>query len=90
MLLWGVSVLGFEAPEDGRRPIRAASPIELPTPSIHYLAGLVVAVSGIMYYSRLLAVSWLIWEGGEVVGFHYKLTCMRVIGFAPGIIKIRV
>lgn len=24
--LWGVSVLGFEAPEDGMRPFRAASP----------------------------------------------------------------
>lgn len=42
------------------------------------------------YYTRLLAVSWLIWAGGELAGFHSKLTCMQVIGFATGIIKIRV
>lgn len=38
-------------------------------------------------YSRLLAGGWLIWEGGEVVGFHRS---MQVIGLASGIIKIRV
>lgn len=42
------------------------------------------------YYTRLLAVSWLIWEGGEVVEFHSKLTWMQLIGFATGTIKIRV
>lgn len=27
---------------------------------------------------------------GEVVGFHRKWTCMKVMGFATGIIKGRV
>lgn len=42
------------------------------------------------YYVRLLAISSLIWEGEEVAEFHSKLTCVQVIGFVIGIIKMRV
>lgn len=43
--LWGVSVLGFGAPEGGMRPLGLLLR-KPPSPSPHGLAGPVVAVSG--------------------------------------------
>lgn len=83
--LWGVSVLGFAAPESGMRPFRLASPKASntkPTSPGRSSGGCKVVV-----HSRLLAGGWLIWEGREVVGFHRS---MQVIELASGIIKIRV
>lgn len=83
--LRGASVLGLEAPEDGTRPFRVACPKGfLPKRTS---PGRPRGGRGRRHCSRPVAVCRLVWEGERWLD---SSTCTQVMGFATGIIQVRV